>query len=102
MAIEKIHRKYDLKGSSWHRKADEGDKVLKDNNLRESDGKFAFGTQREAILKVGAGEGDGGGLRDVSKPSRKSLHRKKEVSSRQTVFTFWIVCSNTCSALEEG
>ncbi|CAM9520840.1 unnamed protein product [Ascophyllum nodosum] len=64
LAIEKIHRKYDLKGSSWHRKADEGDKVLKDNNLRESDGKFAFGTQREAILK--ALRADAEFLRDVN------------------------------------
>lgn len=52
-ALMRIHTKYDLKGSSWHRKAKDGDKVLKDNNLREADGKFRFGSQREAILKVG-------------------------------------------------
>lgn len=48
----KIHTKYDLKGSTVHRTAGDGDKVLKDNNLRKSRAKFHLGAQREAFLKV--------------------------------------------------
>lgn len=48
-----IHRKYDLKGSTVHRTAKEGEKVLKDNNLRKANGSFKLGFQRDAFLKVG-------------------------------------------------
>lgn len=48
----KIHKKYDLKGSKVHRTAKEGEKVLKDNNLREAKTKFRLGSQRDAFLKV--------------------------------------------------
>eukprot|EP00903_Cladosiphon_okamuranus_P014087 g13094.t1 len=47
-----IHTKYDLKGSAVHRTSKEGEKVLKDNNLREAKTKFRLGSQREAFLKV--------------------------------------------------
>ncbi|CAN0181831.1 unnamed protein product, partial [Hapterophycus canaliculatus] len=48
----KIHTKYDLKGSSVNRTAEEGDKVLKDNNLRKAKTKFRLGSQRETFLRV--------------------------------------------------
>ncbi|CAM9359191.1 unnamed protein product [Laminaria digitata] len=47
-----IHTKYDLKGSTVHRTAKEGEKVLKDNNLRKAHGTFRLGSQRTAFLQV--------------------------------------------------
>lgn len=47
-----IHNTYDLKGSSLGRSAKEGEKVLKDNDLAEKQGKLHLGSQREAFLKV--------------------------------------------------
>lgn len=53
----KIHTRYDLKGSTVHRTAADGDKVMKDNNLREAKNTFCLGPQREAFLKVGKSRG---------------------------------------------
>eukprot|EP00904_Undaria_pinnatifida_P014236 jgi/Undpi1/9943/HiC_scaffold_28.g12397.m1 len=47
-----IHTKYDLKGSTVHRTAKDGEKVLKDNNLRKANGTFKLGSQRDAFLEV--------------------------------------------------
>ena len=47
-----IHTKYDLKGSTVHRTAKDGEKVLKDNNLRKANGTFRLGSQRDAFLEV--------------------------------------------------
>ncbi|CAM9478500.1 unnamed protein product [Ectocarpus sp. 6 AP-2014] len=60
----KIHNKYDLKGSKVHRTAKEGEKVLKDNNLREAKTKFRLGSQRDAFLKVVRSDAEF--LRDVN------------------------------------
>ena len=50
---KEIHSTYDLKGSSLGRDAKPGEKVLKDNDLAERQGKLHLGCQREAFLKVG-------------------------------------------------
>lgn len=48
----KVHTKYDLKGSVVHRTAKEGERVLKDNNIRENETRVHLGHQRAAFLKV--------------------------------------------------
>ena len=54
-AQTKMHAKYDLKGSAVHRTAFEGEKVLKDNNVRKAKTTFKLGSQRDAFLKVTGG-----------------------------------------------
>ncbi|CAM9958346.1 unnamed protein product [Ectocarpus sp. 8 AP-2014] len=49
---KEIHNTYDLKGSSLGRDAKPGEKVLKDNDLAERQGKLHLGSQREAFLKA--------------------------------------------------
>ncbi|CAM9585348.1 unnamed protein product, partial [Pylaiella littoralis] len=49
---KEIHNTYDLKGSSLGRDAKPGEKVLKDNDLADRQGKLHLGSQREAFLKV--------------------------------------------------
>ena len=53
---KEIHRTFDLKGSSLGRSAKPGEKVLKDNDLAEKQGKLHLGSQREAFLKVILGD----------------------------------------------
>ncbi|CAN0365387.1 unnamed protein product, partial [Scytosiphon promiscuus] len=47
-----IHNTYDLKGSSLGRDAKPGEKVLKDNDLADRQGKLHLGSQRAAFLQV--------------------------------------------------
>lgn len=47
-----IHSTYDLKGSSLGRDAKPGEKVLKDNDLADRQGKLHLGSQRAAFLQV--------------------------------------------------
>ncbi|CAN0361265.1 unnamed protein product, partial [Ectocarpus fasciculatus] len=49
---KEIHNTYDLKGSSLGRDAKPGEKVLKDNDLAERQGKLHLGSQREVFLKA--------------------------------------------------
>lgn len=73
-----IHAKYDLKGSTVNRTSKEGEKVLKDNNLREAKTKFRLGSQRQAFLKVGR-VGSGGrvdGWSSGGERSGKRYYRK--------------------------
>lgn len=56
MAQMPMHAKYDLKGSTVHRTSKEGEKVLKDNNVRAAKTTFKLGSQKEAFLKVRDGK----------------------------------------------
>ncbi|CAN0056769.1 unnamed protein product, partial [Discosporangium mesarthrocarpum] len=49
---KEIHVTYDLKGSSLGRNANKGEKVFKDNDLPEKQGKLHLGKQRDAFLNA--------------------------------------------------
>ncbi|CAM9821089.1 unnamed protein product, partial [Ectocarpus sp. 12 AP-2014] len=55
---KEIHNTYDLKGSSLGRDAKPGEKVLKDNDLAERQGKLHLGSQRESFLKASLGDAE--------------------------------------------
>lgn len=91
-----IHTKYDLKGSTVHRTAKEGEKVLKDNNLRKANGTFRLGSQRDAFLKVMRADAEFlcsvnvmdysmfVSVHDASRPPERILRRHKQAE----FFTF--------------